>query len=31
MAFCGKENRGYTACLKSAVNFLIAEIYKMDA
>ena len=26
-AFCGKQNRDYAACLKNAVNILVAHIY----
>jgi len=27
MAICGKDNRDYAACLKNAVDFLVAQIY----
>jgi hypothetical protein len=27
MAFCGKRNRGWAACLKNMVNFLVAKIH----
>jgi hypothetical protein len=29
-AFCGKENRDYTACLKNVVNFIVTKMYKMN-
>jgi len=30
MAFCGKYNREYPACLKNEVNFLVTKIYKIN-
>jgi hypothetical protein len=30
MAFCGKHNTDYAACLKNGVNILVARIYKMN-
>ena len=30
MAFCGKWNRDYVDCLKNAVNFVVAEIYRTN-
>jgi len=29
-AFCWKQNRDYTACLKNIVNFLLHSIHKMN-
>lgn len=30
MAFCEKQKRDYAACLKGTVNFLLAQVYKMN-
>jgi len=30
MTFCGKQNRGYAACLKIAVNVLVDKTYKLN-
>jgi F0F1-type ATP synthase gamma subunit len=30
MALSGKYNSNYAACLKNAVNFLVAQKYKID-
>jgi hypothetical protein len=30
MAFCGKQNMDFLACLKNTVNFLAPQIYIMN-